>query len=358
MNYKKMRVLHILKYTLYTKAFIEFTNKYFNSQEHIFLVYGEKREDSFMVKNAENVIFVDNIHIKNPIINELIFKSEKIIIHANNIFITKLILKNPKILKKAYMIFWGFDIYTFKEENKSFKEKIWDKLAKYQISNVKGVCTLVDKDYQELQKYIPKIKGKHFKARYFISENYDYRNKLRGSNQHTESTYILLGNSASETNSHIEILEKMRIYADENIKIICPLSYGSKEYGNNIIKLGKEIFKDKFIPLTELLALEEYEKIISKCSIGIFNNNRQQGMGNISALLSYGAKVFIRSDTTMWESFVDKKYNIYDISEVGKSNWNDIKYISSEKANENYKIDKENSSNILKKDIWEKIYCD
>ena len=40
---------------------------------------------------------------------------------------------------------------------------------------------------------------------------------------------ILIGNSATETNNHIEVLDLLSKFKNEDIKIYVPLSYGDME---------------------------------------------------------------------------------------------------------------------------------
>lgn len=106
---------------------------------------------------------------------------------------------------------------------------------------------------------------------------------------------ILLGNSASPTNNHLEAFDILKNQNLDGRKIFTPLSYGRKRYAKAIIKEGKKIFRDNFEALTTFLPLEEYNKIISRCGIVIMNHYRPQAMGNIIASLYMGAKVFLHN---------------------------------------------------------------
>ena len=50
---------------------------------------------------------------------------------------------------------------------------------------------------------------------------------------------ILVGNSATDTNNHIEIFDLLNtLVLGDSTKIICPLSYGNETYKKNIIHIG------------------------------------------------------------------------------------------------------------------------
>ena len=130
---------------------------------------------------------------------------------------------------------------------------------------------------------------------------------------------------------------------DEDIKIICPLSYGDEKYREEVIKKGKEIFKEKFHPITEFMNYQQYLELLSKCSVGIFNNNRQQAMGNISALLKIGKKIYLRNNTSMWKEYEKNNLKIFNIEEVKNATSDELFHfdLGYKKMNYNNMIKKE-----------------
>ena len=85
-----------------------------------------------------------------------------------------------------------------------------------------------------------------------------------------------------------------------------------------------EIFGDKFVPLSDFVPRDEYVKRLNECDVGVFYNNRQQGMGNISILLGLGKKVYLREGTSMWNSYCHKGYVIFSTSQIEKSAFEDF----------------------------------
>ncbi len=122
---------------------------------------------------------------------------------------------------------------------------------------------------------------------------------------------ILVGNSATPTNNHIEaflLLAKNRL---NGRKIITPLSYGEPKYRNAILNKGKKIFGEKFFPIIDFLPLSEYNLLISKCSIVVMNHRRQQALGNIGAMLYCGAKVFLDESNPIYSFFKENGAYVY-----------------------------------------------
>ena len=67
---------------------------------------------------------------------------------------------------------------------------------------------------------------------------------------------ILLGNSADPSNNHKEVLDKLRSYATENIRIYCPLSYGDRKYAQIVSDYGRLMFGEKFLALRDFMPFD------------------------------------------------------------------------------------------------------
>lgn len=118
----------------------------------------------------------------------------------------------------------------------------------------------------------------------------------------SEDEYIILGNSAAVTNNHLDALITLK---EKNYqgKIICPLSYSGKpEYIKIIIKIGKEKFGDRFVPLTDFMPMEKYNAIVSKASFIYMNHNRSQGGTSIWNALQNGTPVILASKNPLYKN--------------------------------------------------------
>lgn len=118
---------------------------------------------------------------------------------------------------------------------------------------------------------------------------------------------ILLGNSASETNNHLEMFGILSKHDLKSRKVIVPLSYGNSEYRLNIIDAGKRVLRDAFVPLVDYMPLNEYSSIMASCSVVIMNHLRQQALGNIGTALYQGAHVFLDPSNPAYQFFKEKK---------------------------------------------------
>jgi hypothetical protein len=125
---------------------------------------------------------------------------------------------------------------------------------------------------------------------------------------------ILLGNSASVTNNHLEAFDLLKSIDLADRKIISPLSYGCERYAQAIASQGKKIFGNTFVPLTKFLPIDKYNELKSNCGIVIMNHYRPEAIGNIIASLYMGAKVFL-NDTEAYQYFKKLGCFIYLIQE-------------------------------------------
>ena len=312
--------------------------------ENLFYVFGN---GTFFnkIKNKENVI---NIKLKSNWQNIKFLdynKKDKIVFHnlysKQNIF-----LANSSLLKEneKHFIFWGAELYNVSifwpnsifghltsklpetkkfSIKKSIKKKLNDFLIKslypkkYNALNtsvldkkkaleaMNVIHTHVKQDFLNL-KSVLNINASWSNFSYYSNEDYDLnKHKIVGNK-------ILVGNSASKSNNHLELFKILKDLGIQN-DIICPLNYGDSSYANKISEIGENTFGEKFKSLRQFLPIEEYNKIQSECGIVIMNHYRQQACGNIIAALNMGCKVFLSNKSPLLEHFRDIGVTVYCI---------------------------------------------
>jgi hypothetical protein len=106
-------------------------------------------------------------------------------------------------------------------------------------------------------------------------------------------TNILVGNSSTPSCNHADVFWQLSHLGLTEEKIIVPLSYGDADYKPHVIRLGRSLLGDAFVPLEEFVSLDEYNRILRSCGTVVMNHHRQQAMGNIISALHMGARVFL-----------------------------------------------------------------
>ena len=317
-----MKIVHIVNNDKFIKPFIDFIEKYFDKDEHLFVfMYGFDDKD-FSIPKADNILNINNQYLgkKNilklsHILAPLMRDADKVILHS--LFSDDLIFYlylHQKYLKKCYWVMWGGDLYSYMSTKKTLKNAFARHRKFRVVKQMGGLITYIRKgDYELAQKWYG-AEGKCYESFFYPSNKYEaYDIKPK---KHT-TINIQIGNSADFTNNHIDVFKKLEKYKDEDIKVIVPLSYGNhgaKEYLEEVINKGIEIFGDKFVPLTEYMPFEKYLELLAEIDIAVFNHKRQQAMGNITTLLGLGKKVYVRSGETPWKMFEELGIKVYDTS--------------------------------------------
>tara|TARA_R100001369_G_scaffold91102_1_gene131464 strand:- start:804 stop:1838 length:1035 start_codon:yes stop_codon:yes gene_type:complete len=312
-------ILHIGPCDKFIPPFIEFVKDNFDFSKHEFLLSSSISDNELI--SYPNVKLsgknkVSKIRHYASVISKM-RQADKIILHGLfDIKIVQILFFSPWLLKKCYWIIWGGDLYVHKlvKRNKSwYKNEFFRRPV---VKNMGNLVTYIEGDVDLAKKWY-KANGKYHECLMYSSNLYkDYK----VSNEKHTTINIQVGNSADPSNNHIEALEKLLPYKDDDIYIYVPLSYGNSEHAGKVIKQGKLWFGDKFIPLIDFMPFDEYLQFLGSIDIAVFNHKRQQAMGNTITLLGLGKVIYMRSDTTQWEFFKEKNILINDIDNLGSLN--------------------------------------
>ncbi|OED33125.1 hypothetical protein BHE17_11950 [Planococcus maritimus] len=345
-----MEHLHIFEAQKFTEPYIMFVNKNFNPEDHLFVIIGEANfSNNFSQKN---VVSFKSVYANYPLMIKEMYHSKKI--HLHGLFIPSILILlflHPRLLKKCNWIIWGGDLYSYYANIKSKKGKAKEFVRRKVIKRIGSFTTHIRGDY-ELLKSLYEISGEYKYSFMYPSNLYkDYgkfhNKKLKG------KVSIQVGNSADPSNNHIEIFQKIALTSNENIKIICPLSYGDKMYAEKVIESGRNFFEENFVALTDFLVFEDYMNLLSEIDVAVFNHKRQQGVGNITSLLSMQKKVYIRDDITTWDFCKEHDLKVFSINNSFNTLLDPIS--SEDKINNKQQMKFRFSESKLKED-WGKIF--
>ncbi|MDC1107212.1 TDP-N-acetylfucosamine:lipid II N-acetylfucosaminyltransferase [Prolixibacteraceae bacterium] len=154
----------------------------------------------------------------------------------------------------------------------------------------------------------------------------------------TNGDHILLGNSASHSNNHIEAFDMiMGLNLQDNQKVITPLSYGDAIYAEQIKSIGKKKLNKHFYPLCDFIPLSQYNQLQQDCGFVIMNHYRQQAFGNILAAIWLGAKVFLDSRNNIYHYLQRIGVKVYLIEEL-KTETMEWERLSEKKVKSNREI--------------------
>lgn len=333
-----MIIVHVVHRDKFTSGYINFMKKYMTEYEHYFIV----------LHGAQNFVDVNNIFFIQDY--RKLSEMAKNVLNICNLIVFSgvfdsldLLVKLPtNLLRKTYLHFWGAEIYTYSARKSIYhiRYHIQKFTRKYIYKRCAGFIFLIDGEQNEFKK-IFRIKGPSFIAPMpedNIYEVNDCIRRLRRTSHSNNFVNILIGNSASPSNQHMEALQWMERYLPYNIKIYIPLSYGSKVYRDKVIRLAKEKYGDTVVPVLNYMDKITYIEFLSQMDVAIVNTNRQQALGNINLLLALGKKLYIRDDTPMWKEYLRNGYNIFSTDTIKCLNFKDFLEFDDAKRKENEKI--------------------
>lgn len=350
--------IHIIPNDKFTEKFINLIETEYPDGSNYIYIY--EINQKFVKKQYSNVKYIKDFRreIDLSIANG---DNDKIFIHGYFSWYLLLILSirlKRKDFKKVVVIVWGGDLYDERlklKESIDFKLCIHEMIKKRFLKKVRMYMTFASSDFEILCKWYH-TRGVQFDCLYPSNIDKTYLDNIKKETFPKKEISILIGNSASETNQHVDIINTLSQYKNENIQIICPLSYGDKEYGRKIEEYGKKVFGEKFIAIKEYMSPEKYSDLLNSVEIAVFNHNRQQATGNIEILAYLGKKIYVRSDTTTWAHYVIRDHcNFFDTMEIKNMDFKEFICVSENEIKENIEYFTKIWDIKYVKSLWDKV---
>lgn len=135
-----------------------------------------------------------------------------------------------------------------------------------------------------------------------------------------ENGGILIGNSATYTNNHLDVWTDIHKYVPSYRNIIIPVNYGVQRYADYLSKEIKS--KSHHIHfIREFMPRDEYFKLIDGCSYAVFGVIRQQALGNINYCLCKGIKVFLYRDSLVYRFLKNSGFVVFAIEDIDEESF-------------------------------------
>ena len=364
-----MNITHIMAQTMYTQDMYMLINTCFDGTEHKFCTGHAKRKDSLapigLNQAKGNAEVINPKHFIRYIKN--LDACDAIILHGlfnfkHFIFISR----KKEWLEKTCWVIWGGDIYRYNEKSNRWGVKLTEYLKQKYACQIGYVATLVDKDLPLARQWYH-VGGKHFSLSYplpiqrpGVMQKLTDKGNKKGFGKKTVK--VMLGNSATLTNCHMDALQELAAFAPEDMKLYIPLTYGfkgSEDYREMVVQEAVRIFGEhKVVPVTESMDGEAYSEFISDMDIGIFYNDRQQAMGNIAIALASGVKIYIRNDTTMWGNYEGRGFRIENAFTLSEETFDTFRYYDPVKKEKNMALIRKYTDINLIRDKWKQLFTE
>lgn len=329
-------ILHIIDDEKFLQSAIDLFEAIYPG-ENVFLVgvEGDGYNNNDELKSKSFVKFINiNTLDYNKTFEDLLNNTTLVLFH--NLYKTyKLkLLKKYDIKTKIAWTFWGAELYglnpnfnTLLPLTKSafykslpfhiyIKKTILSKLKRayywsifknaFKHNKLNYTLTNISEDIDLLETYI-KVKTKREWFTY-----YRFNQEVL-SHSNNKKQHILIGNSSSETNNHLDAFELIKNKDLTDKKVYIPLNYGDKKYGNLVTNQAKTYFNEQAYPIVDFLTINEYTSIIDSCSVLIMNHKRQQAFNTIMIALAHGCKVFLREENTIFKMLKREGFVVFSI---------------------------------------------
>ncbi len=272
--------------------------------------------------------------------------------------------------KKVIWWCWGYEIYSPSRllppllpikcygalTAKQVRKKLWSKynllrypywilryfhdirLRKKVISRVDYFSPVLPIEYDLLRAACPYFRAKPFMMRGagWAESPYCPPHKTAGN--------VLIGNSLTHPNNHLEIFEIIRPFRLKGQQYILPVSYGG-EYGFTEIKRLANLPEGSTRWLEGFMPREEYDALFAGITHAIFGHLRQQALGNIYICLSRGVKIFFFKESLIYKSLTADGYAVFTIEDDLSENALQTP-LSDAEAEKNYAILKSQFANV------------
>ena len=316
-------ILHVCNLDKFIPPFVKLVNEEFGEENHQFWLPDVEKLNEHPLEKADN-IYIGKRTSTGQLCAYLqlllmLHRAEKVILHGLfNSRIIRLLALCPWLLKKCYWVIWGGDLYQYQKPKPRLRDKIKESLRRFVIKRIGHLVTYIPGDVELARKWYS-ARGEYHECLMYLS-NVVNPQILKGAERVKEAhsgLNILVGNSADLSNNHLDALEKLLPYKDQDIRIYVPLSYGDQAYAEKVIEKGRDWFGDKFLPITYFMPFEQYLAVLESVDIAIFNHKRQQAMGTTITLLGLGKTVCMRNDVSQWCFLREHGLNMKSVSNKG-----------------------------------------
>ncbi|PJJ10958.1 4-alpha-L-fucosyltransferase (glycosyl transferase family 56) [Flavobacterium sp. 1] len=363
---------HIMIQDKFLDSFIADVYAIGEENNNVFWFRGDKGETNYLTTDKLiEYLGHDKLRLKNKL--QSLNPTDTIFIHWYDKWIADLVYDLPN---KLIVFFWGGEMYeepfwhhakwiydkkTYSIIKKqSYPKIIWQKNIFKTIRTIKNVLrypVIVRQQYEHKKKQVeridyiicgqfntgeiekvnelyPTFKAKHLAGYYDL--NFDLANEINIKAKTSVVIKILVGNSATEANNHLEAFEKLKRLKD--VEIYCVLSYGSDYYKRIVMLEGKRVFGNFFHPITDFMPRKEYVEFVNEMDVVYMYHNRSQAWGNIVTALTFGKPVFIKNENVLKKYITAIGIKTYDADLIGQCNLESI--ITEEKKNFTDNIEK------------------
>jgi hypothetical protein len=131
-----------------------------------------------------------------------------------------------------------------------------------------------------------------------------------------DSSNILVGNSATLTNNHVDIIELLSKMPNNLNQIFLPLSYGITEVQKRVNTIAAKKLGERARPLINFMPRKDYYELLDSVGFVIMGHLRQQALGNLQWAFFTKRTVYLWQDSVLFEHFSKMDFVIRSIDSI------------------------------------------
>ncbi|MBX3609224.1 MAG: TDP-N-acetylfucosamine:lipid II N-acetylfucosaminyltransferase [Hydrogenophaga sp.] len=300
------RVLHLMLPDKFIAPFVDFVGRHFDVREHRFCLLSRPQQ-AFNLRADQPLDWIGD-DSDEPRLLEAMFAAERIVIHGLwSERVVRLLYALPSLARKCRWAIWGGDLYDEAcNGTRDEHERLMRRTVISQFAGAIGIHGDMD-----LARSMFGLGGeRHICVLYPTNLAVPVIDSPPADDGQLG---ILIGNSATESNCHLEAFARIAPHWREGMHIHCPLSYGDAAYRELVVRNGRGLFGEHFHAMTEFLPLAEYTRFLRGIDIAILHHNRQQALGNAVSLLSMGKQIYMRPNQSLHRHLSDMGFVLHEL---------------------------------------------
>lgn len=222
--------------------------------------------------------------------------------------------RHKALMGKTVVVLHGGEFYSLRGRP-PLRRRVFYAVRKRLVPLAYAVATFTPADYERAKEYFT-LPVRHYQAE--LPWHFEVTREQAAAPRAKDPRLVLVGHKAEPEDHTLEALDLLARYADDDLEVIAPLSYGDDAYRDRVLARGREIFGDKFRPLLSWMDPVEYRTMLQDVTDFVIDVDRQAGTFNVNLMLRLGCKVYLRRNTTLWDYFSDdlgcQVFNIDDIA--------------------------------------------
>lgn len=330
LNPTPVKYLHIMTASNYgtVDGYVKLVNENFDNNEHLFIIRDTKENPQHSLENFENIIWLPEAEKgEYGRMFAYIDSADRVLWHSMGWYWTTQLklLKKPSFMKKSTWVEWGADLFNW-------KRKDGNPIVRYAVNTihrlwrkkVDSVVVIFPTDEDVYRKEFNKNQ-KIMLATYSVYRHTQIDEQKPEVFHDPSLVNILVGHSATPNAHHIEVLDSLAKFADENIHIYIPLSYGEDDYAQKVIDHATKLFGDKVTFQMKNMPLWDYVHFLWDIDIAIFKVYRQIALGNICRLLYMTKKVYLPKGSLLYDYYIENDTEVYDCDIISDMTFDEFK---------------------------------